>query len=111
MSKPLILFAPAVEDAPKGVPMGTSLEDTSQIILQVVSPSKKKRASLRKSEISGGSKFVEIWNEGLLESSLDVSDLHGDFYGDGNLSPLQANIMIYLTMTSRILRVIGICPE
>lgn len=96
MSKSLIFFVPDIEDAPKGVAVGTSLEDTSQIILQVVSPSKKKRASLRKSEISGGSKFVEIWNEGLLEASLDVSDLHGDFYGDGNLCKSPANEHISL---------------
>ncbi len=115
MSKPLVFLVPAsvdAEEVPKGIPVVTSLEDTSQIILQVVSPSKKKRASLRKSEISGGRKIVEIWNEGLLEISLDVSDLHGDFYGDGNLASFcKRTYDRSHSMNSRILGFIGICSE
>jgi len=68
--------------------LGTTPEDTSEIALQVISPSKKKRALLRKlgsDKADGFSRYVEIWNDGVLEASLDVSDLHGDFYSDGKL--------------------------
>jgi acylaminoacyl-peptidase len=72
-----------VEDQPI---LGTTFEDTSEIALQVISPSKKKRALLRKlgsDKADGLSRYVEIWNDGVLEASVDVSDLHGDFYSDG----------------------------
>lgn len=62
----------------------TPLQDTD-IVGQIVSPSGTKRAVLRsvKNGTGSTSRFVEIWTDDLLQTSLDVSDYHHDFYTDG----------------------------
>ena len=91
MSKYLTVPLPS-ENSGMLRPSATNLEDTSGSVLQRNSPSRKKRAVLRKVSNSNGdssiTRIVEIWENGLLEASLNVTDLHGDFYADGNLSPL-----------------------
>ncbi len=89
---------------------GTTPEDTSDIVLQVISPSKKKRALLRKlasDKVDGFSRCVEIWNGGVLEASVDVSDLHGDFYSDGKLYFTSFSIVIYAF--TRVSWITGVC--
>ena len=87
MSKYLSIPLPSETSAIPPTSVPTHLEDTSETILQRNSPSRKKRAILRK--ISNGkgdssvSRIVEIWEDGRLEVSLNVTDLHGDFYADG----------------------------
>ena len=87
MSKYLTIPLPSETSAIPPTSVPTHLEDTSGTILQRNSPSRKKRAILRK--ISNGkgdssvSRIVEIWEDGQLEVSLNVTDLHGDFYADG----------------------------
>ena len=66
---------------------GTPLQGTD-IVGQIVSPSGKKRAVLRSTKNGNGStsRFVEIWTDDLLQTSLEVSDYHHDFYTDGEIS-------------------------
>lgn len=58
------------------------------LVASVVSPSGKRRAVLRevKSGTAQGSRFVEVWCDDLLETSVDVSERHGAFYADGELA-------------------------
>lgn len=77
-----------------GAVASTHLEETSGV-LRRNSPSKMKRAVLRKVSNGSGenstSRIVEVWEDGLLEVSLDVTNLHGDFYADGRSSFEQTN--------------------
>ncbi|KIM37876.1 hypothetical protein M413DRAFT_448146 [Hebeloma cylindrosporum] len=70
-------------------PTATPLQDTD-VVGQIVSPSGKRRAALRSVKNSNGStsRFVEIWTDDLLQTALDVSDYHHDFYTDEFLSSL-----------------------
>ena len=65
----------------------TPLQDTD-VVGQIVSPSGTKRAVLRSTKNGNGSnrRFVEIWTDDLLQTSLEVSDYHHDFYTDGKIS-------------------------
>ena len=65
----------------------TPLQDTD-VVGQIVSPSGTKRAVLRSTKNGNGStsRFVEIWTDELLQTSLEVSDYHHDFYTDGEIS-------------------------
>ena len=90
MSKFLTVPLPSENSAVPPTSVPTHLEDTSGTVLQRNSPSGRKRAVLRKVSNSNGdssvSRIVEIWEDGLLQVSLDVTDLHGDFYADGIFS-------------------------
>ncbi|KAF9474522.1 alpha/beta-hydrolase [Pholiota conissans] len=63
--------------------ISTPLLDTD-VVAQIVSPTKQKRATLRNVKRANGSsnRIVEVWNEGLLQISQNVTDYHGDFYTD-----------------------------
>lgn len=74
-----IVFSSEATHGP--VSVSTALQDVD-IVAQIISPSTQRRAILR-SPKSGSPRYVEIWKNGLLETSLDVTDLHGDFYSDG----------------------------
>lgn len=74
-----IVFSSEATHGP--VSVSTALQDVD-IVAQIISPSGQRRAILR-SPKSGSPRYVEIWKNGLLETSLDVTDLHGDFYFDG----------------------------
>ena len=65
--------------------VATHFTEESEIVLQAISPSKRKIAVLRKTKGDGSkaSRFVEIWSGSLLEILCDVTDLHGEFYNDG----------------------------
>jgi len=93
MSKYLTVPLPFETSATPPTSLPTHLEDTSGTVFQRNSPSRKKRAVLRK--VSNGkegpsvSRIVEIWEDGLLEVSLNVTDLHSDFYADGRPFPVK----------------------
>ncbi|KAG6847174.1 hypothetical protein H0H93_009726, partial [Arthromyces matolae] len=58
-------------------------QDVGDELSFVYSPSRKRRAVLR--EVKNGVKpkrFVEIWNKGTLEASIEVTEEHGAFYTD-----------------------------
>ncbi|CAG8560170.1 10542_t:CDS:10 [Ambispora leptoticha] len=62
------------------------------LIKQEISPSGEYLAVLRIIENDnkkGKKKFVEIWRKGTLLHVLDVTDDHGDFYGDSQVGSLQ----------------------
>ncbi|CAA7262322.1 unnamed protein product [Cyclocybe aegerita] len=67
----------------------TTLQDTPDVVAQIASDSGKKRAVLRavKSD-KGTARYVELWVDGYLQVSLDVTDQHGDFYADEFLGSL-----------------------
>ncbi|KAF8900475.1 Alpha/Beta hydrolase protein [Gymnopilus junonius] len=67
------------------IPTVTPLQEVDPVV-QLVSPSTKRRAVLRSRP--GGSRFIEIWSNGLLEASMEVTDYHGDFYADEYLGSL-----------------------
>lgn len=92
--------------------LGTTPEDISEVVLQVNSPSNKKRALLRKrsDKIDGFSRYVEIWTDGILEASVDVSDLHGDFYSDGKLCMCD-KVSVFTTFTPEILGSLAFAPS
>lgn len=95
MSKYLI-FSPSEDSAiSRAHSNTTNLEDVSAIVLQRNSSSRTKRAVLRNvsnaNEDISVSRLVEIWEDGLLVVSLNVTDLHGDFYADGRFSRHQTN--------------------
>ncbi|PPQ82281.1 hypothetical protein CVT25_008431 [Psilocybe cyanescens] len=79
-----IVFSSEATHGP--VSVSTALQDVD-IVAQIISPSTQRRAILR-SPKSGSPRYVEIWKNGLLETSLDVTDLHGDFYSDEFLGSL-----------------------
>ncbi|TFK33329.1 Alpha/Beta hydrolase protein [Crucibulum laeve] len=59
------------------------LHDISDIVLSVLSPSRKKRAILREIKSDSQSKrIVEIWDYDRVENSMDVTEKHGAFYAD-----------------------------
>jgi hypothetical protein len=68
-------------------PVSTPLLDID-IVAQIVSSSGKKRATLRNVKLADGksNRIVEVWSEGLLQISLNVTDYHGDFYTDGEFT-------------------------
>ncbi|KAF8188652.1 Alpha/Beta hydrolase protein [Pholiota molesta] len=70
-------------------PVSTPLLDID-IVAQIVSSSGKKRATLRNVKLVDGksNRIVEVWSEGLLLISLNVTDYHGDFYTDEYLGSL-----------------------
>lgn len=43
----------------------------------------------------GKKRFVEIWSSGKLETSLEVTDVHGTFYADGIVPCVSWNIEIF----------------
>jgi len=61
----------------------TYLDNASDTILHTISASGLRRAVLRKSGDAGDGRHVEVWKGNLLEASMEVTDLHGDFYADG----------------------------
>ncbi|RIA82999.1 Alpha/Beta hydrolase protein [Glomus cerebriforme] len=64
--------------------------DLGDVILQAESPSRKKLLILRSvSNDKGKKKFVEVWNNGNLKQSIDVTDSHGDFYADATFRSLE----------------------
>ncbi|KAF9529900.1 Alpha/Beta hydrolase protein [Crepidotus variabilis] len=67
----------------------TRLEEDADIALQTISPSKQKKAVLRNvKKGSNTNRFVEVWSNTRREATLDVTDLHGDFYNDEFVSAL-----------------------
>jgi acylaminoacyl-peptidase len=86
MSNFLTVFPPSENGATPRV-SATIPADISETVLQRNSPTRRKRALLRKvSNGNGGSstsRLVEIWEDGMLQVSLDVTDFHDDFYTDG----------------------------
>jgi acylaminoacyl-peptidase len=68
-------------------PVSTPLLDID-IVAQIVSSSGKKRATLRNVKLADGksNRIVEVWSEGLLQISLNVTDHHGDFYTNGEFT-------------------------
>ncbi|KDR78215.1 hypothetical protein GALMADRAFT_245272 [Galerina marginata CBS 339.88] len=76
------------------IPAVTALHDVD-VVAQLISSSGRRRAVLRK---ASGSRFVEIWTDGLLETSMNVTEYHGEFYADefiGSLSfsPSETSIL------------------
>ncbi|KAF9474509.1 alpha/beta-hydrolase [Pholiota conissans] len=66
--------------------VSTPLLDTD-IVAQIVSPTGRSRATLRNVKTAKGrdgaaTRVVEVWREGLLVVSMDVTEYHGDFYTD-----------------------------
>ncbi|KJA17776.1 hypothetical protein HYPSUDRAFT_191754 [Hypholoma sublateritium FD-334 SS-4] len=66
-----------------GAPISSRLQDVD-FVAQTTSLSGNKVATLRNVKGTGGDvkRVVEVWNLGLLEISLNVTDHHGDFYPD-----------------------------
>jgi len=95
MSKYVTVSLPSENSAIPPTSMPTHLEDTTGTVLQRNSSSGKKRAVLRKVSNGNGdssvSRIVEIWEDGLLEVSLNVTGLHGDFYADGMILSITSN--------------------
>jgi len=71
----------------------TYLDNASDTILHTVSASGLRRAVLRKSGDAGVGRHVDVWKGNLLEASLEVTDLHGDFYADGECAILRLYIV------------------
>ncbi|GBC00833.1 hypothetical protein RclHR1_03990010 [Rhizophagus clarus] len=64
--------------------------DLGDVVLQTESPSGNKLLILRSvSNDEGKKRFVEIWNKGNLKQSIDVTDVHGDFYSDAIFGSLK----------------------
>ncbi|KAJ3506311.1 hypothetical protein NLJ89_g6942 [Agrocybe chaxingu] len=67
----------------------TILQDTPDVVAQITSDSGKTRAVLRAVKSDKGTiRYVEVWADGYLQASLDVTDQHGDFYADEFLGSL-----------------------
>ncbi|CAG8530624.1 2981_t:CDS:10 [Acaulospora morrowiae] len=61
--------------------------DLGDVVLQAISQSGKKLVTLKSvSSDKGKSRYVEIWEHGNLESVIDVTNVHEDFYSDGDLT-------------------------
>ncbi|KIJ18051.1 hypothetical protein PAXINDRAFT_153995 [Paxillus involutus ATCC 200175] len=79
----------------------TSRLDASDTQAFAVSPSRKHQATLREIENANGNKrFVEIWADLQLVASLDVTQVHGQFYTDGNNSSNHRTFGIIHTPTT-----------
>ncbi|KAF4611949.1 hypothetical protein D9613_003766 [Agrocybe pediades] len=72
---------------PNGGAVASLLQDVD-IVGQALSPSGNKRALLRNLKGSKTARIIEIWNKGVLEAEMDVTEQHGDFYAHEYLSSL-----------------------
>ncbi|CAG8508789.1 12274_t:CDS:10 [Acaulospora colombiana] len=64
--------------------------DRGDMVLQAKSPSDEKLVTLRSvSNGKGKSRYVEVWKHGNLESAIDVTNTHEDFYTDDEFGCLK----------------------
>ncbi|PPR01816.1 hypothetical protein CVT24_001680 [Panaeolus cyanescens] len=66
----------------------SALTDLEDVVLQATSPSQQIRAVFKvvKKDAKETRRLIELWKDGLLIRSLDVTGTHGDFYTDDHLS-------------------------
>ncbi|KAF8837150.1 alpha/beta-hydrolase [Paxillus ammoniavirescens] len=84
VAKTFTLARPEIAEAGfEPILTSTAPQDASDIQAFAVSPSRKHQATLREVENTNGKKrFVEIWADLQLVASLDVTQVHGQFYTD-----------------------------
>ncbi|KAG6877325.1 hypothetical protein C0993_008589 [Termitomyces sp. T159_Od127] len=72
--------------------ISSPMQDVGDEVAYTYSPSRARRAVLREVKSDGKAKrFVEIWNKGALETSIEVTEKHGAFYTDGGSRSINSN--------------------